>query len=113
MRERELGERPETRRELRRRRLQELEPGGRVEEQIADLDARPGIGGYGEALLDRATLAGQAQALGRSARATREREVGDGTDRRERLTSEPERGDRVEILVALELGGRVTLERER
>src|SRR2546425_4901805 len=82
-------------------------------EQIADLDARAGIGGHCKALLDRAALAGQAQALGRPARATREREVRNGANRRERLAAEPERRDRVEILVALELRGRVTLERER
>ena len=113
VRQRELRESAKARGELRRGRLEELEPGRSVEEQVANLDARPGIGGYREALLDRAAFAGQTQAFGRPARSAREGEAGDGADRREGLTPEAERHDRVEIFVTLELGGRVTLERQR
>ena len=113
MRQRELGEGAQARGQLRRRRLEELEPRGRVEEQVAHLDARAGVGRNLEALLDGAALTGQAQAPRAAPRAARQRESRDGADRRQRLAAEAERRDRLQILVVLELGGRVALERQR
>src|SRR2546430_4462207 len=113
MGQRELGERAQARRELGRRRLQELEPGRGVEEEVPHLDGRPRLGGHREPLGDLATLAREARALGQAAGAARDGEARDGADRRERLAPEAERRDRLEVLVAAELGGRVPLERER
>ena len=113
MRQRQLGQGAEARRELGRGRFEKLEPCGRVEEEIADLHARAGVGRDLEPLLDRPALAGQPEPVRRSARAARQREARDGADRRQRLTAEPECRDRVEILVARQLGRRVALEGQR
>src|SRR5207249_8475436 len=66
-----------------------------------------------ESLADLAALAGEAHALGLAAGAARDGEARDRADRRERLPPEAERRDRVEVLVAAELRGGVSLQRER
>ena len=113
MRQRELGDDAEARRQLGGRRLEELEPRGRVVEQVAHLDARARIARHREALHDRAALSRQTQPLRRRARPAREREARDGADGRQGLTPESERRDRIEVLVGCELRGGVPLERQR
>jgi hypothetical protein len=113
MRQRQLGQRAQARRQLRRRRLQELQARRRIEEEVPYLDAGAGVGRYFKVLLDRAAFAGQTQPVRGAARAARQHEARDGADRGQGLAAEPERGDGVEVFVAGELGSRVTLEGQR
>jgi hypothetical protein len=113
VRQGQLSEGAQARGQLGRGRLEELEPCGRVEEQVAHLHARAPVGWDFEALLDRAALAGQAEARGAPPRAARQREAGDGANGRQRLAAEAQRRDGVQVLVVLELGGRMALERQR
>ena len=113
MGQRELTDGAQARRQLGRRRLQELEPGGRVEEEVVHLHARADLRRHAEPQGDHAALAAQPKALGGAAGAAGHREARDRADRRQRLAAEAERGDRVQVLVARQLGGRVALERQR
>src|SRR2546422_7362365 len=113
MRERELRERAQGGPELGRRRLEELEPRGRVEEEVAHLDARPRLSRHGQPLSDHPALARQPQPLGSAARAARHREPRDGRDRRQRLAAKAERRDGVEVRVARQLRRRLALDGPR
>ena len=92
---------------LRRLALEELEPGGCVGEEVADLDHRARRRARRTLLEDppgaQVDPAARARAL----------DVGDGGDARQRLAPEAERRDRLEVGEGGDLAGRVALKSER
>ena len=92
-------------------RFQELEPGGRREEQVAHLDQRAARERSRDGRALGAALDRERPCLGFAAAATRDAEPAHRADRRQRLAAESERADTEEIVVR-QLRGAVPLDRE-
>ena len=99
---------------LRRRALQELGAGRRVEEEVADLDRRPAPARRPGPDSVTTPPSRQSRNPARAARSagTRSDDPRNREDGGQRLPAEAERADRVEVGLGPELRGRVPLERE-
>jgi hypothetical protein len=81
--------------------LEEFQPRRRREEQVAHLDDRAGIGGARPQIGHLAAGHRDLGAIGGIARTAGDRQLGDRTDRRQRLATKAERADIVEAIVEL------------
>jgi hypothetical protein len=99
--------------ELGRRPLDELAPGGGVEEEVSDLDGRAGVAGGGLGVGDRpAAVVDLVRRVG-AGRAGEDPRVGDRPDAGQGLAAEAHRADAEQVVVVAELAGRVRRERQR
>jgi hypothetical protein len=92
------------------RRLEELQPRRRIEEEVAHLHRGAGGRGDGQGRLRRAAFAAQQRPLDRALDTGQQREAAHRADRGQGLAAEAERLDGVEIRVGGDLGCRVPRE---